>query len=381
MIDPHAHLRDWGQSSKETLRHGLSVAWRAGLDAVFEMPNTDPPLVSRDAILRRLDDAEAARQALGIPIVHGLYAGLTAVPRQVEEVVRAWKELFPRVVGLKLFAGHSTGQMGVVDPREQALVYRTLAALGFTGVLAVHCEKESLLRPADWDPSRPVSHARARPPAAEVASVDDQKTFAAAAHFRGTVHVCHISTPWALDLLRGRHAAPGGGAPAGAGQASAGRVSAGQPAAAPTEFRVTCGLTPHHALLDAGMMEREGGIVLKVNPPLRPLPIPSLMLQRLLDGDIDWIETDHAPHTRRDKVEGHASGFPGFAYLPRFLEMLSDRGAPAARIQELTHGSICRVFGIEIPATHRQAEPGLEKEYELDAFKFLDLPGVSRRDR
>jgi dihydroorotase len=361
------------------------VAWRAGLDAVFEMPNTDPPLVTRDAILRRLDDAEAARQALGIPIVHGLYAGLTAVPRQVEEVVKAWRELFPRVVGLKLFAGHSTGQMGVVDPREQALVYRTLAALGFTGILAVHCEKESLLRPADWDPSRPVSHARARPPAAEVASVDDQKTFAAAAHFRGTVHVCHISTPWALDLLRGRHAAARGGGQAGSaagGEVHAAGAHAGaEPAGAePTEFRVTCGLTPHHALLDAGMMEQQDGIVLKVNPPLRPLPIPSLMMQRLLDGDIDWIETDHAPHTRKDKMEGHASGFPGLAFLPTFLEMLSERGASDARIQELTHGSICRAFGIDIPASRRPAEPGLRKEYELDAFTFLDLPRLSGRN-
>ncbi len=296
MIDPHVHLRDWAQAEKETLHHGLSVAYRAGLDAVFEMPNTDPPLVTRDAILRRIDDADAARARLGIRIFHGLYAGLTAVPRQIEEAVRAWKELFPRVVGLKLYAGHSTGKMGIVDPREQALVYRTLAALGFTGVLAVHCEKEDLLRPSEWDPARPVSHARARPPAAEVASVHDQKTFARAAHFRGTLHVCHISTPWALDLLRGRH--------------EEGAVEE------PPGYRVTCGLTPHHALLDANMMESGEGLLLKVNPPLRPLPFPAAMLQRLREGDIDWIETDHAPHTRRDKVEGFASGFPGVSVLP-----------------------------------------------------------------
>jgi dihydroorotase len=348
VIDPHVHLRDWGQAGKETLRHGLSVAHRAGLDAVFEMPNTEPPLVTRDAILRRIDDADTARRVLGIQIFHGLYAGLTAVPRQIEEAVRAWKDLFPRVVGLKMYAGHSTGQMGIVDPREQALVYRTLSALGFTGVLAVHCEKEDLLRPAEWDPSRPVSHARARPPAAEVASVDDQKTFARAARFRGTLHVCHISTPWALDLLRGRHEEDGPGEPPG--------------------NRVTCGLTPHHALLDANMMEKGEGILLKVNPPLRPLPLPALMLQRLLDGDIDWIETDHAPHTRRDKLEGFASGFPGLGFYPRFVSLLSQRGLTAARIQELTHDAVCRVFGLDIRATGRKPEMRLQNEYEFDAF-------------
>ncbi len=357
MIDPHVHLRDWKQAEKETLRHGLSVAYRAGLDGVFEMPNTDPPLTSREAILRRIDDADAAMKAAGIRIFHGLYAGITAVPRQIEEMVRAWRELFPRVVGLKLFAGHSTGNMGIVDPKEQALVYRTLAALGFTGVLAVHCEKESLLRAGEWDAARPASHARARPPAAEVASVDDQKSLARAAKFAGTLHVCHVSTPWAVDLVRGTHEAAAPAGPRGPG-------SSGGP-------RVTCGLAPHHALLDAGMMEGENGILLKVNPPLRPLPMPSLMMKRLLDGDIDWIETDHAPHTRMDKTARHASGMPGIPFYPRFVRMLGERGLSNERIRELTHDAICRVFSIGIQAGGRAPDMRLAGEYEHDPFTLV----------
>jgi len=356
VIDPHAHLRDWNQASKETLRHGLSVAWRAGLDGIFEMPNTDPPLTTRDAILRRIDDADTAARGVGIGIVHGLYGGITAVPRQMEEMVRCWRELFPRVVGLKMFAGNSTGNMGVVDPREQALVYRTLAALGYTGVLAVHAEKESLLRPADWNPTRPVSHARARPPAAEVASVDEQMGFARKAGFAGTLHICHVSTPWALDVLRGAHTrAPADGTPAAEG----------------TPLKLTCGLTPHHALLDANLMEEKDGMLLKVNPPLRPLPLPSLMLRRLFDGDIDWIETDHAPHTRKDKIEGFASGIPGFPYYPHFVALLKERGMSPARVNELTHDAICRVFALSIPARGRAPDLRLSKEYEFDAFSFL----------
>jgi dihydroorotase len=179
--------------------------------------------------------------------------------------------------------------------------------------------------------------------------VDDQKKFARAAGFRGTLHVCHISTPWALDLLRGKHESNG-------------------PEETPG-FRVTCGLTPHHALLDANMMEGAEGMLLKVNPPLRPLPLPALMLGRLIDGDVDWIETDHAPHTRRDKIEGFASGFPGFPFYPRFVGLLRARGVPEARIQELTHGAICRAFGVDIRPTGRKPDPGLQKEYEFDAFE------------
>ena len=348
MIDPHVHLRDWNQAAKETLRHGFSVAWRAGLDGLFEMPNTDPPLTTRETILRRIDDADAALRGLGVGLFHGLYAGLTAVPRQIEEAVRAWRELFPRVVGLKMFAGNSTGNMGIRMREEQALVYRTLAALGFTGVLAVHCEKEELLRPGDGDSARPVSHARARPPAAEVASVDDQVQLAQKAAFRGTLAVCHISTPWALDILKGGH-------------------SKGPAAAA--GFRVACGLTPHHALLDANMMEGPDGVLLKVNPPLRPKPMPSIMLQRLFDGDIDWIETDHAPHTRADKVEGFASGIPGSPLPPGIpRDAVGKRHACAARIRELSHDAICRAFGLSISASGRRPEPDLAREYPFDPF-------------
>ena len=347
MIDPHVHLRDWNQAAKETLRHGLEIAYRAGLDGVFEMPNTDPPLTSRDAIRRRIDDADAAVRSLGIRIFHGLYAGVTPVPRQIEEAVRAWKELFPRVVGLKMFAGQSTGNMGIDSVDEQALVYRTLTALGYTGVLAVHCEKEALMKPDAWDPGQPVSHGRARPPAAEVASVDDQMRLAAAASFRGTLHVCHISTPWAVDLLRNAHHHA--------------------PQAGPA-LRLTCGLTPHHALLDAALMEEREGLLLKVNPPLRPKPMPSLMLARLRDGAIDWIETDHAPHTRADKTVGFASGIPGLPFYPRFVRLLRDAGMKEKTLVELTHGAICRQFDIAISRSGRPADEGLAREYEFDPF-------------
>jgi dihydroorotase len=345
MIDPHVHLRDWNQSAKETLRHGLDVAWRAGLDAVFEMPNTDPPLTTRRAIGRRIAEADVALASLNVPLFHGLYAGVTADAAQIAEAVMAWRNLFPRVVGLKMYAGHSTGELGIVEREAQARVYAALVALGYTGVLAVHCEKQSLLRPADWDPARPATHARSRPPSAEVASVDDQRELALEAGFAGILHVCHISTPWALDVLRAKHA----GAPK-------------------QTLRVTCALTPHHALLDSGMMDGPDGILLLTNPPLRPPPMPSLMLERLCDGGIDWIETDHAPHSEEDKRQRFACGLPGLPYYPRFVTGLATAGVPAKRIDEITHDAICRTFGIRIENSRRAGSFELAGEYEFDPF-------------
>ena len=222
------------------------------------MPNTDPPLTSREAILRSIDDADRALAALRIPLVHGLYAGLTADPGQITEAVAGVARSVspgggPEDVRRALHGEH--GHRGEVGTGRACT--GASPQLGFTGVLAVHCEKEALLRPDAWDPSRPSSHGRARPPAAEVASVDDQKELAAAAGFAGTLHVCHISTPWALDVLRGTHAPKG-------------------PAAAEARpgVKVSCGLTPHHALLDQEMMDGPDGMSAEDESAARPRPLP-----------------------------------------------------------------------------------------------------------
>ena len=344
MIDPHVHLRDWDQREKETLAHGLEVALRAGLDGVFEMPNTSPPLTTRRRIEERLVLAQEARKELRGEIFHGLYAGLTLEADQVREVVRAHGDLFPRIVGLKLFAGHSTGNMGIVEEEAQRRVYRLLAEEGFRGVLAVHCEKEALLLTRDdgspdWDASHPETHAMARPPEAETAAVLDQIRFASMEGFRGTLHIAHISVPEALEAARNA-----------------------------SEAKVTCGICPHHALFDAEAMRGEAGLLLKMNPPLRPRALQQRMFDSLLAGEIDWIETDHAPHTLRDKLSGYASGIPGFPYYPRFIELLRSRGISEALLDRITHDAIEECFGFEVPRHGREPEMDLAGEYPFDAM-------------
>ena len=323
MIDPHVHLRDWGQSDKETVRHGLSVAYRAGLDALFEMPNTEPPLTGRKTIDRRLALADQVLGDLDGPMFHGLYAGVTADKDQLAEVVEAWRDLFPRVVGLKMYAGHSTGRMGLVTEAEQSRVYRALSELGYTGVLAVHAEKESLLLTKsngepDWDPDSPETHADARPPAAEVASVEDQLTFAAEARFQGTLHIVHISTLRSLASV--------------------------EQARRDGTIAVRCGLTPHHGLLTREMMRGPEGLLAKMNPPLRQAYDQQGLLAGLLDGRIDWIETDHAPHTVADKIQRYASGIPVLPFYPRFVQRLTSARCPSARCRA-GHPRRCSAYG------------------------------------
>jgi len=346
MIDPHVHLRDWNQQSKETVEHGISVAWRAGIDGIFEMPNTDPALTSRQTIEQRIAEADKAIRELGISFFHGLYAGITQSREQIEEIVRAHQELFPRVVGLKMYAGHSTGNMGIIDEEAQRNVYRILTQLNYQGVLTVHCEKESELKPKLWTPENPFSHTVARSPEAEVCSVKDQIQFAQEAGYRGTLHIAHVSVPETLVAIEeAREYAP---------------------------CRITCEVAPHHCVLYDELMHEQDGIFLKMNPPLRLKSMQEQMLQALIDGRIDCVATDHAPHTLRDKNRQYASGIPGLPFYPHFIRYLRERMCKED-IERITHRRIEEIFEIQIPNSNRHPEYDLAGEYEFNAFQIRKL--------
>jgi len=357
MIDPHVHLRDLGQSSKETLYHGLRTAVQAGITGVFDMPNTEPPLISRELIKARLADAASAQKKVeietGKKIFYGLYGGLTADEEQIREMVELHRELFPSVEGLKLFSVHSTGNMGIISELKRKNVFSVLSSAGYTGVLAVHCEKHELLKPELWDPDKPHTHSDARPASAETASVQEVIETAVEFGFSGTLHICHISTPQSLACI--------------------------ESARENSPFPITCGITPHHALLDTSTPPPEN--LLKVNPPLRDFLSRKKMFQALVDGRIDWIESDHAPHTAEDKKNG-ASGIPGIAGYLLLVRELVHVGMSNEKIRALTANRVLKVYGlntdlmdfsecqlISLEVTEKAREAS--EEYVTDPYRSL----------
>ncbi|MDQ7826060.1 MAG: dihydroorotase [Candidatus Eremiobacteraeota bacterium] len=344
MIDPHVHLRDWKQAYKETLAHGLRVAFDAGLDGVFEMPNTDPPLTTMERVLERIALADSS----GVPLFHGIFMGLTADPQQVKEAVAAHKSLFPRVVGLKLYAGGAGGALAVNDDEGLANVITVLAKTHYDGVLAVHCEKESLLRRDLFECSSPETYALARPHEAEVRGVAEFIAKAGKAGFRGILHVCHVSHPDTIYEIE-RENERG-------------------------LFPITCGITPHHALLHTGMMKGPRGGSLIMNPPLRSEEVQRRLLGLLMNGRIDWIETDHAPHLLKEKLnrKDPLPGVPGLPFYPRFIAKLKEIGMPARIIERVTHRTIERAFGIDVARIIHPPSQPLEKEYDFDPFACLN---------
>ena len=313
MTDAHVHLRDWNQSNKETVLHGMLTGAKAGFDVFFDMPNCNPPLTDRQTIEKRILLGQEAEQTLknqGYVVHYHVYCGITDDPDQIREMVRSYNELFPRVCGMKMFASQSTGNMGIIEEEKQESVYRTLAEENYTGVIAVHCGKESLFRPQE------TAHSRKRPPESEEASVRDQIRFAEEAGFRGTLHIAHISTRGALEAVR---------------EARERKL-----------IRITCGATPHHILLND---TKETDIV-KMNPPLRSETDRKEIWKSLFDGTVDWIESDHAPHTLEDKRNG-ASGLPGFEGMLITIRKLREAGMSEQRLEELLCTNALKAFGIK----------------------------------
>lgn len=312
MIDPHVHLRDWNQTEKETVAHGLSVAKACGFTHVFDMPNTNPPLTCCKTIRERFALAEGIEG-----ITYHIWAGLTADPGQIAEVVEVYRELYPRVVGLKLFLGQSTGNMGICDYDTLLTVFRTLKALDYRGVVAIHAEKESLLHPERYIPGHFETHSLARPVEAEIESVSDAVSLVEKSGFAGTLHVAHVSTQGAIEeIVKARK-----------------------------NMRITMGVTPHHALFttqDAADHSR----YLKMNPPLRGEADRRAVFKALMDGTATWIESDHAPHTQEQKENG-ASGIPGFQNMLLLMDALQKKGISKDRLHELTYQNAAALFDLQ----------------------------------
>ncbi len=292
-IDLHAHFRDPGYTFKEDLETGSRAAAAGGYATVVCMANTDPVVSSPEAA------AAIRERASRIGLV----------------------DIYQAVSLTRDFDGRDTSHLSSIDPtivplvsedgREVAspsVMFEAMSACARTGaVVSCHCEDPSLTDGAralrsealssgaagfagDGTQGRPGPNARALEclvAAGEIlARAEDSMTrrnldLAREAGCR--VHIAHVSTARSLSLVRQAKLASRDGGRAG--------------------FRVSCEVTPHHlALTDA--------LPAIVNPPLRPRSDRAALIDGILDGTVDAIATDHAPHTLADK-EGGAPGFSG----------------------------------------------------------------------
>ncbi len=336
-IDTHVHFRDFKEKDVETIKHGLEVAYDSGVDAVFDMPNTNPPITTKDIALTRLKIAKGANVS---GVFYGVYMGLTDNSEQIKRAVDVCRE-YKQVIGMKLYAGHSVGNLGVITEYGQRTVYTTLEKQGYDGIIVVHCEKESSLHPEIWNHEHPITHCYARPENAEVKSVADQLRLVKETDFKGKLHIAHISSPKAVDLV----------------------VEAKN-----NGVDVSSAICPHHFIYNWSKMNDDNGILWKMNPPLREPDSRNKIFQYLKDGKIDWIETDHAPHSIEKKIgDPYKSGIPGIAWWPIFEEYLRKHDFSDKQIRDLTFSNAARRFGLDIPRSNRTTRDR-RSDYQFDPY-------------
>lgn len=276
-IDSHVHFRDPGYPNKETWKTGSAAAAMGGVTTVFEMPNTNPSTGTVEALRIKQKAAESSYCDFGI---HGLLGDDTV--DRLEELLDAG------VTSFKAFVGNTFGNLPA--PTDGALLegFETLAPLGIRTV--VHAENSSILQRRQRKMQAAgridaMAHLAARPAVAEIEAIGRVLTLAEWTGAR--VHIAHHSAADSLFLLR---------------EAKRRGVD------------VTAETCPQYLLLNTGHMLKLGG-VMRLNPPIREARHNQPLWDALLDGTLDMIATDHAPHTPEEKTRESIwdcdCGFPG----------------------------------------------------------------------
>jgi dihydroorotase len=269
-VDIHVHDRGENQSEKATPRSTVDIGMREGAVALVRMPNTDPAITTIEDCKKRIRYAKEQ----GIkPETYYMYVGATRDPAKVESAFLAIGSI-PQVVAMKLYAGKTTGDLEILEPSEQRMIFRIAKRLKFRGTIGAHAEMEKLARPNLWDPRNPASWNEAKPPRMEIEAVKTLITIAAEEGFEGHLHICHVSTPEAVELVNDAKA----------------------------ELRISCCVTPHHLLLSTADMQTPQATILRVNPPIRTPETRDRLMALLKDGKINGIESDYAPHRPTEQL-------------------------------------------------------------------------------
>ena len=268
-VDVHVHLREPGFSYKETIRTGTMACARGGYTQVCAMPNLNPAPDS-DEHLRAQEEIIARDAVIGVTPY-----GTITLGQKGEGELTDMAALAPRV------AGFSDDGRGVKD--EETMRQAMVRCKAVRSLIAAHCEDMSLIPPGG------AIHAGAYAQAHGIPGIPSEsewrpieRDLRLARETGCRYHVCHVSCKESVALIR---------------QAKAEGVD------------VTCETGPHYLLLCQDDLQDEGRF--KMNPPLRDAADRDALVQGVLDGTIDMIATDHAPHSAEEKSRGLAKSAMG----------------------------------------------------------------------
>ena len=330
--DVHVHFREPGYSYKETIASGSLASARGGYTAVCTMPNLNPVPDSVEHLKMQTDIIESSACIHVYP-----YGSITV--GQKGETLSDLDGMEPNVIGF------SDDGRGVQS--EELMRQAMIKAKALNKPIVAHCEVNELLRGGYIHDGAYAAEHGHRGICSESEWLHIARDIELVKEIGVRYHVCHISTKESVDLIR---------------KAKAEGVD------------ITCETGPHYLVMDDSMLEEHGRF--KMNPPLRSKEDREALLAGILDGTIDMIATDHAPHSAEEKAKGlenSAFGVVGIeTALPILYTYLVKPGILSMeRLVELLVINPRERFGIALGCEYSIWD--LEEEYTVDPAEFISL--------
>ena len=330
--DVHVHLREPGFCYKETVASGTASAARGGFTAVCSMPNLNPVPDSKEHLQVQLDAIKKDAKIAVYP-----YGSLTV--NEAGEVMADLDGMAPDAIA---FSDDGKGVQDENMMRDLMLRAKTLGKM-----VVAHCEDNSLLRGGYIHDGVYAAEHGHRGICSESEWGPIARDLKLAKETGCAYHVCHISTKESVELIR---------------------------AAKAEGVDVTCETAPHYLVLCDEDLQEEGRF--KMNPPLRSAADRDALIEGILDGTIDMIATDHAPHSQEEKARGlekSAFGIVGLetAFPIMYTEFVKTGKMTLERLVDLMCLNPRRRFGITSDAGYTVWN--VETEYSVNPEEFATL--------
>ena len=330
--DVHVHFREPGFSYKETMESGSRASARGGYTAVCTMPNLNPVPDSVDHLRQQLDIIESSACIHVYP-----YGAITVGEKG--EVLADLEGMAPDAIAF------SDDGRGVQS--DEMMKQAMLRAKALGKMIVAHCEGNDLLKGGyihDGDYAAAHGH---RGICSESEWAQIARDLELIRETGCSYHVCHISTKESVELIRKAKA---------------------------EGLDVTCETGPHYLVMDDSDLQEDGRF--KMNPPLRGKEDREALLAGILDGTIDMIATDHAPHSAEEKSKGlekSAFGIVGIetAFPIMYTHFVRTGRMTLERLMELMVINPRKRFGIALGNEFSVWD--LDEEYTVDPADFVSL--------
>ena len=330
--DVHVHLREPGFSYKETIKTGTMASARGGYTDVLSMPNLNP-------VPHSVDNMNIQRDIIKKDAVIGVHPFASLTVDEKGEQLSDMEGLAP------ISIGYSDDGRGV---QSESLMRSAMEkAKALNKIISAHCEDNSLLNGGYIHKGEYAEKNNHRGICSESEWGPIKRDLKLAKETGCKYHVCHISTKESVELIR---------------QAKKDGVD------------VTCETAPHYLVLNDMSLQEDGRF--KMNPPIRSESDRLALIEGVLDGTIDMLATDHAPHSLEEKSKGLEKSLMGItgietAFPIVYTKLIKTGVLPLELVIKMLTDNPRNRFGIKDDGSLTIWD--LSNQYKIDSNEFLSL--------